>query len=62
MPHVDQGGTHALWFRHKDEPFDKEKFQELISGAFFQKTEYKSNSAKNPVKGSFAETLIRMYR
>ena len=62
MPHVDQGGTHALWFRHKDEPFDKEKFQELISGAFFQKTEYKSNSSKNPVKGSFAETLIRMYR
>lgn len=62
MPHIDQGRTHTLWFFHKDEPFEKEKFQKIVSGAFFQKTEYKSDSAKNPVKGSYAEALIRMYR
>lgn len=61
MPKISQNATHMLWFGHRDEPFDKELFDSLTSGALFQKTEYKSSSARCPVPGSFAEKMMGMY-
>lgn len=58
MPKVLQDPTHALWFDHRDEPFDETVFRELTAGSFFQKTEYKSHSANHPIAGSFADVMI----
>ena len=58
MPHVDQDPTHALWWEYHDKPFDKKTFDEVTSGAFFQKTTYQQ--AKNPIPGSFADEMIKM--
>lgn len=60
MPKVEQDPTHILWFRHRDEPFSQELFDEVKACSFFQKTEYKSRSASDPVPGSFAETIMKM--
>ncbi len=61
MPHVDQDPTHALWWAYADKPFDQKVFDEVTSGAFFQKTTYAQ--AKNPPKGSFADVMInKMYK
>lgn len=54
MPKIEQEPTHALWWNYRDKPFDSDLFNKITSGAFFQKTEYKSNSARNPAKGSFS--------
>ncbi len=56
MPHVAQDPTHVLWWAYNDKPFDKKKFDELTSGAFFQKTTYRGS--ENPVPGSFADVMI----
>lgn len=56
MPHVAQDPTHLLWWNYRDKPFDKEKFKELTSGAFFQKTTYRGTD--NLVPGSFADEMI----
>ncbi len=61
MPHVVQDPTHELWFGHRDEAFDKEEFARLTGGAFYQKTEYKSKSAREPVPGSYADVMRKMY-
>lgn len=58
MPHIDQNPTHALWWKYRDMPFNQKVFDKVTSGAFFQKTEYKSPSAKNPIPGSFADVMI----
>ena len=58
MPHVDQDPTHALWWGYGDKPFDKEIFDKVTSGAFFQKTAYNSSCAKNIVPGTFADEMI----
>ena len=58
MPHVDQDPTHALWWAYGDKPFDKKVFDEVTSGAFFQKTTYNSPWAKNIVPGTFADEMI----
>lgn len=57
MPKLCQDPTHALW-PHKDEKFDKGLYDNLCKDAFFQKTEYKSKSARKPLQGSFADYLI----
>ena len=62
MPKVCQDATHLLWFDNRDKPFDREIFDRLTSGALFQKTEYKSSSARNPLPGSFADVMSKMYR
>lgn len=62
MPKLSQDATHLLWFDNRDKPFDRELFDHLTSGALFQKTEYKSVSARNPLPGSFADVMSRMYR
>ncbi len=58
IPHVDQDPTHALWWAYHDKLFDKKTFDEVTSGAFFQKTTYQQ--AKNPIPGSFADQMIKM--
>ena len=61
MPHIVQDPTHTVWEEYRDRPFDRETFDRLTAGAFFQKTEYKSDSARHPVPGSFSETMQNMY-
>ena len=56
MPHVAQDPTHVLWWAYNDKPFNQKKFDELTSGAFFQKTTYRGS--ENPVPGSFADVMI----
>lgn len=61
MPHIDQDPTHALWWAYADKPFNQKVFDEVTSGAFFQKTTYAQ--AKNPLKGSFADVMVNeMYK
>ena len=61
MPHIDQDPTHALWWAYADKPFNQKVFDEVTSGAFFQKTTYAQ--AKNPPKGSFAVVMVNeMYK
>lgn len=62
MPHVPQDCTHMLWWAYRDRPFDRKVFSDITSGAVFQKTEYKSASARHPLPGSFAQVMIDMYR
>lgn len=62
MPHIAQDPTHTVWEEHKDDMFDRDIFERLTKDAFFQKTEYKSRSAKDPVRGSFSDVMQNMYR
>ena len=56
MPHVAQDPTHALWWAYQNQPFNQKTFDEVTSGAFFQKTTYRGSD--NPVPGSFADVMI----
>lgn len=60
MPHVDQDPTHALWWDYHDKPFNQQLFDEVTSGSFFQKLTYRGS--EKPIKGSFAEAIINMYK
>lgn len=60
MPRREQDPTHTVWYAHKNEPFDSNRYEEMISGAFFQKTDYKAKDSIRPVPGSFAEKMIEM--
>lgn len=63
MPHVDQDPTHVLWWSIANEPFSQELFDKYTSGAFFQKTTYRSPWATNPIPGSIADVMInKMYK
>lgn len=62
MPHIPQDCTHMLWWAYRDRPFDEKVFSDITSGAVFQKTEYKSASARHPLPGSFAQVMTDMYR
>ncbi len=57
MPHVLQDGTHAIWWGHRDEPFDEKRFKEITKDAFFQKTTFRGLEV---VPGSFADEMIKM--
>ena len=56
MLHVDQDPTHMLWWDYRDKPFDKDTFDRVTAGAFFQKLAYRG--ADTPVPGSFADEMI----
>jgi mannosyltransferase OCH1-like enzyme len=58
MPHVDQYPTHTLWHGYKHKKFNKKQFEELTSGAFFQKTSY--NDQIKP--GTYSEAMTEMYK
>jgi hypothetical protein len=60
MPSVNQDPTHTIWFGHASDPYDEVLFNELASAAVFQKTEFKSETAKNPQPGTFADKLINL--
>jgi len=59
MPKITQDMTHELWLCHGNDDFDADRWNEITSGAMFQKTEYKSELAKNPRPGSNAAYLLR---
>ncbi len=56
MPHVDQDPTHMLWWTYQNLPFDQKTFDDVTSGAFFQKVTYRGT--EHPVPGSFADVMI----
>jgi len=60
MPHVAQDWTHNLWRSHARDPFDKAKFDEMTSKAFFQKLAYRPGYARNPIPGSVAAAVRDM--
>ena len=62
MPHLDQDPTHVLWYDWADRPYDEAKLHEICAPALFQKTDYKTSSARNPIPGSFADILLAPYR
>ena len=62
MPHLVQDPTHVLWYEWADRPYDEAKLHEICARALFQKTDYKSSSARNPIPGSFADTMLAPYR
>lgn len=59
MPHVCHDCTHTVrWGGYWDQPFNAATFQQLSSEGAFQKLEYKSASAKNPIKGTLADYIV----
>ena len=62
MPTLVQDPTHALWYDYADQPFDEVLLHEICAKALFQKLNYKTPSALNPVPGSVADHLLAPYR
>ena len=62
MPSMVQDPTHLLWYEYADNPYDADLLYTICSGALFQKTNYKSTSATDPVPGSFADHILAPYR
>ena len=62
MPALVQDPTHLLWYDYADKPFDEALLHEICAKALFQKLNYKTPSAANPVPGSFADHLLAPYR
>ena len=62
MPQLDQDPTHVLWHQYADAPFDEALLHSICAEALFQKTDYKSAAATNPVPGSMAEHILASYR
>jgi hypothetical protein len=62
MPVLVQDPTHILWYDYADKPFDEEVLHNVCSKALFQKTDFKSSSAANPVPDSFADHILAPYR
>lgn len=61
MVHHIQDPTHKVWWGYGDKPYDEQKFKELTSQAFFQKTT-NNHKPEDIVKGSFIDEMInRMY-
>lgn len=58
MPHICHCCTHVLWWNYRDKPFDEQTFREITSEGAFQKLEYKSQSAKEPRPGTFADYVV----
>ena len=62
MPRHDQDPTHVLWFQHVDDPYDPARWKEICAPALFQKTDYKSLRARQPLPGSVAAHLLSLSR
>lgn len=58
MPKMVQDPTHTIWHKLKNDPFDRETYDRLCREAVFQKTDYRSEAAKNPIPGSYADYII----
>lgn len=59
MPNVIQDPTHVLWYKYRDNRYSPQLFKEATKDTFFQKTNFKMRSARNPIKGSIAEYIIK---
>lgn len=62
MPSLVQDPTHVLWYQYADLPYEEARMRAICADALFQKLNYKSPSAVNPVPGSFADHLLAPYR
>ena len=62
MPSLVQDPTHVLWYEYADQPYDEERMHAICADTLFQKLNYKSPSALNPVPGSFADHILAPYR
>lgn len=58
MPKVSQDPTHLLWFSYRDKQFSKELYESATKNTFFQKTNFKMKSAKQPKLNSIADFMI----
>lgn len=59
MPHICHNCTHTVrWGGHWEEPFDDALCRQLVSEGAFQKLEYKSASAINPLPDTFADYFV----
>lgn len=58
MTKVDQDPTHVLWENHCIDPYNKAIFDDMTSGAFFQKTNYKDKRLKDMPAGSIVQYII----
>ena len=62
MPSLVQDPTHVLWYEYADRPYDEDRLHAICAEALFQKLNYKTPSASNPVPGSFADHILAPYR
>lgn len=62
IPSMIQDPTHVLWYGYGGKPYDEALLHEICGKALFQKTNYKSASAKNPVPGSMIDHILAPYR
>ena len=62
MPSLVQDPTHVLWPGYADKPYEEALLHAICAEALFQKTDFKSASAANPVPGSFADHILAPYR
>jgi hypothetical protein len=62
MPACVQDPTHILWYDYADKPYDEVVLHSVCAKALFQKTDFKSTSATNPLPGSLADHILAPYR
>ena len=62
MPALVQDPTHVLWYEWADKPYDEARLHEICAPALFQKTDYKTDAARSPRPGTFADILLAPYR
>lgn len=58
MPKIDQDPTHELWGSHAGDVYDKDEFDRICGGSFFQKTNFKDKRLHNVTPGSVAQYII----
>lgn len=58
MPKVIQNPTHILWYKYRDDNYSEDLWNEATKDTFFQKTNFKMQSAINPKRNSMADFLI----
>lgn len=58
MPKIDQDPTHELWGSHAGDVYDKDEFDRICGGSFFQKTNFKDKRLRNVTPGSVAQYII----
>jgi hypothetical protein len=59
MPKISHECTQVLWRDYRDKPFNAEMFRKITQEGAFQKLEYKSLSAREPRKGTFADHIVK---
>ncbi|MBD5275717.1 MAG: hypothetical protein HDS37_06405 [Bacteroides sp.] len=58
MPKIDQDPTHELWEAHAGDIYDKDEFNRICDGSFFQKTNFKDKRLRNVPFGSVAQHVL----